>query len=114
MNLVSGDTKSCGCNSIAWAKKLSTLRKDNDSHKSKKTPKQFIEEAALLHHGRYDYSKSNYIGSWKKVIIICNTHGEFLQAPANHLFGRNNKGQGCPQCMAIEKFDTLRLTNKEI
>lgn len=75
----------------------------------RKTTQQFVDEATILHSGRYDYVKTDYISSWKKVIILCNVHGDFLQAPANHL-----KGQGCPQCMAIEKFDTLRLTNEEI
>lgn len=71
---------------------------------TRKTTEQFIEKATKLHGGRYDYSKTMYVSSWKKIVIVCDTHGEFLQAPANHIKGRNGKGQGCPHCMAVENL----------
>lgn len=59
----------------------------------KKTTKQFVEEARLVHGSKYDYSKVEYEHSETKVCIICPEHGEFLQTPHRHLMG-----QGCPKC----------------
>lgn len=53
--------------------------------------RRFIE----IHGNFYDYSKVEYKGTKEHVIIICPTHGEFLQTPGNHL---NNRG--CPKCKA--------------
>ena len=53
----------------------------------------FIKRAKEIHGNRYDYSKVEYLGTLKKVCIICPTHGEFWQEPHNHL-----KGCGCPYC----------------
>lgn len=39
-----------------------------------------------------------------KVVITCKEHGDFLQAPHEHM-----KGQGCPKC-AIEKNRQMRIT----
>lgn len=64
----------------------------------KKTTEQFIEEANIVHDGKYDYSKSDYKGKDIKVCIICPEHGEFWQTPHNHL-----NGAGCPKCK-YEKF----------
>ena len=50
-----------------------------------------------IHGDKYDYSKVNYINAQtKKIIIICNLHGEFLQTPNSHL-----NGSGCPHCCEI-------------
>lgn len=57
----------------------------------------FISRAGNVHGGRYDYSKVNYIKSQIKVVIICPIHGEFYQAPNDHL-----KGRGCPLCSRIK------------
>lgn len=57
----------------------------------------FVEKACKVHRNKYDYSKVEYKNSKTKVCIICPEHGEFLQAPSKHLYGR-----GCPKC-AIEK-----------
>jgi len=53
----------------------------------------FIENANKLHNNFYDYSLVDYMGSKKKVKIICPKHGEFLQTPNSHL-----RGQGCLKC----------------
>lgn len=58
-----------------------------------KTTEQFIKEASELHDNKYDYSKIEYNGSFNKVPIICNVHGEFMMTPAEHLMGH-----GCPKC----------------
>jgi succinylglutamate desuccinylase len=59
---------------------------------------QFIEDAIKLYgKDKYDYSLINYKNSKTKIIIICKTHGNFEQTPANHL-----KGKGCYNCNFIE------------
>lgn len=69
----------------------------------KLTTEEFIEKAQQVHGDKYDYSKVKYENAFKKVIIICPKHGEFLQDPSNHL-----QGKGCPKC-AIEKNSSTRL-----
>ena len=58
-----------------------------------KTTSEFIEKAKLIHGDKYDYSLTNYIGVFKKVKIICKTHGVFEQKPQHHL-----RDSGCPIC----------------
>ncbi len=71
----------------------------------KKTTEQFIKEAQELHKDEsgnpiYLYNKSLYTTKEEKLIIICKSHGEFLQSPNHHL---SNK-RGCPECaMEIKK-----------
>ena len=65
----------------------------------KKTTKQFIEQARKVHGDKYDYSKVKYDGGKVKVCIICPDHGEFWQAPYNHL-----KGAQCPVCSGVLKI----------
>ena len=57
------------------------------------TTEQFIEKANIVHKNIYNYTKTEYTKQNEKVIIICKTHGEFSQAPSNHI-----QGQGCPKC----------------
>ena len=57
----------------------------------------FIKRAKEVHGDKYDYSKVEYKGNSKKVIIICPEHREFEQIPANHL-----RGAGCKKCATIE------------
>lgn len=54
---------------------------------------EFIRRARLVHGDKYDYSKVEYVNSQTKVCIICPTHGEFWQTPAEHL-----RGKGCIKC----------------
>lgn len=58
-----------------------------------KNTKDFILQAQKAHSNRYDYSLSEYIGSTKKLKIICAKHGEFEQIASLHL-----SGAGCQQC----------------
>lgn len=55
--------------------------------------KDFIEKANKTHNNLYDYSKVNYKSAREKIIIICKTHGEFVQSPNDHL-----NGCGCQKC----------------
>lgn len=65
------------------------------------TTEEFVERARKVHGDKYDYSKVNYVNSSTKVIIICPIHGEFEQAPTNHL-----SGQGCPNCGGRKRLST--------
>ena len=58
-----------------------------------KTTEQFIYEARQVHGCKYDYNKVCYKGNKVKIVIICPTHGEFLQSPIVHL-----RGCGCAKC----------------
>lgn len=53
----------------------------------------FIQEANIIHKGKYNYDKTIFEKMKKKVCITCNEHGDFWQTPQKHL-----KGQGCPIC----------------
>lgn len=58
----------------------------------------FLERANKVHGNKYDYSKVDYQGMDKKVLIICPEHGEFWQTPSHHL----NRGDGCPVCRRVK------------
>lgn len=63
------------------------------SSEKRKTTEEFINEATTIHGGNYIYDKTIYINSYTKIIITCPKHGDFYQAPTNHI-----QGQGCPKC----------------
>lgn len=67
--------------------------KENVADKYRFTTEEFARRANEVHKGKYDYSKVEYRGTDEKVCIICPEHGEFWQAPHNHL-----NGFGCPKC----------------
>lgn len=58
--------------------------------------KDFVEKSKKIHGDKYDYSLVNYKTGKDKVIIICSTHGEFLQTPFAH--SSPSMKQGCPYC----------------
>jgi very-short-patch-repair endonuclease len=63
--------------------------------------KGFIDKAKTVHGDLYDYSKTLYIKSSKKVIIICKIHGPFEQTPWKHL-----SKQGCISCGGRKQLNT--------
>ena len=69
----------------------------------------FIKEANIVHNNKWDYSKTNYENSYKKVIIGCSIHGDFEQIPDNHL----SKKHGCPKCVGKNKtnIDFIKESN---
>ena len=73
----------------------------------KPTTEEWIEKAKLVHGGKYDYSKVEYVNAKTKVIIICHKHGDFLQTPDKHLIGR-----GCSKCGGSEKLTTTKFIEK--
>jgi len=68
----------------------------------------FIEKAFKVHGNKYNYKKVNYINNKTKVIIICSTHGEFLQTPDRHL-----TGSICLKCKQKNVGDLLRKSIKD-
>lgn len=64
----------------------------------------WINRFNSVHKGIFDYSKVVYSGNNKKVIIICEIHGEFTQTPQNHY----NSAQGCPKCYLEAKPKSLQ------
>ncbi len=78
----------------------------------KYTTSEFIEKANDIHGNKYDYSKFNYIDSKTAGIIICKTHGEFLQSPVNHY-----ASHGCINCIdrgKLLRYDTIQFIEKSI
>lgn len=57
---------------------------------------EFVAKANAVHGGLYSYTKTVYSSSQSKVLITCNTHGDFEQRPNDHLQGR-----GCPSCSTL-------------
>ncbi len=55
---------------------------------------EFINKAVYTHGMKYNYSKTNYINSRTKIIIICPEHGDFEQTPNAHIYSHD----GCPNC----------------
>lgn len=78
------------------------------SIKNTLTTEQWAEKASKIHNNRYNYSKSIYIGSKKKITIICNKHGEFEQLAGQHLLGSKCKG-----CIKEEKRAIYAFSLKE-
>lgn len=72
------------------------------------TTQEFIERAKSIHRDKYNYSKSEYINSDSKILIICPIHGEFWQTAYHHL-----KGCGCPKCAAKEIGGKRRVKKEE-
>jgi len=61
---------------------------------------KFIQESVKIHGDKYIYNKVEYKTNRTKVIITCKIHGDFLQLPHNHLFGK-----GCQSCGKNKKID---------
>lgn len=71
----------------------------------------FIQRAKNIHGDRYNYNKTNYVGRFKPVTIICPLHGEFEQKPDKHL-----SAHGCPICKESKSERLIRelLISKNI
>ena len=70
----------------------------------RKTREKFISEANTIHNHRYTYDNVVYVDSNTKISVTCCAHGDWLQAPTNHL-----AGNGCPMC----NTETQRNTTEE-
>ena len=69
--------------------------------KRRLTTKDFIERSKVKHGDKYDYSKTEYFGKFKKLKIICPIHGEFEQEAWGHM-----KGRGCIDCSGFKPLTT--------
>lgn len=80
-------------------------------NKQRKSLKDFIDKANIIHNFKYDYSKVDYTNVDQKVCIICPKHGEFWQTPDNHLHNH-----GCPYCneSKLEKTIAIKLSELNI
>ena len=69
----------------------------------------FIEKSNTIHNNKFDYTKVDYTNNGTKVIIVCPTHGDFLQEPRNHL-----QGIGCKRCSKIYNTEDFITKAKEV
>lgn len=90
--------QSYGCPSCAF-----------DNNPKRFTTAKFIEIARAKHGDRFCYDLVEYKNKSTKVLIGCELHGLFLQAPEVHT--RDNS-VGCPHCNGNAKLDTLSFINK--
>lgn len=70
--------------------------KDKLFNKRRRPLEDFIAVSNALYGDIYDYSKTDYLNNYTKVIIGCPHHGDFTQTPAVHL-----RGNGCAKCSKI-------------
>lgn len=71
-------------------------------------PDTYISKFKIIHNNFYDYSNAYFSTSTSKIKIICPIHGEFEQAPIQHL-----KGRGCFLCGKVKNHKSLRRTLKD-
>lgn len=69
---------------------------------------EFKKRASEIHNDYYDYSKVDYVTGHDKVTITCPKHGDFKQAPYDHL-----KGSGCSKCGKEKSIRGRRKTNDD-
>lgn len=68
---------------------------------------EYIKKCQIKHGTKYNYSKVDYKGIFKKIAIICPIHGEFIQTAHDH-----SQGNGCQKC-ATENTIKLLKDSKE-
>ena len=74
-----------------------------------KSKDEFVRQAREVHGDRYDYSKSVYINTRTKILIICKNCGsEFWQTPQNHI--SSCRPSGCPSCGVKHAADSIRTS----
>ena len=94
---ISSRNAGCGCSRCAKRYQYSTS--------------EWVEKAKTIHNDRYNYSKTTYINSKTKIIIICSIHGEFFQTPSDHL-----SRKGCKYCagQGFHPNESLSIMNPKI
>lgn len=73
----------------------------------RKTTKEWVAQATLLHNDFYSYEKSVYVTAFHKIIVTCPKHGDFTLEAKSHI-----RGTGCKACWCERKGDYFR-SNKE-
>lgn len=74
---------------------------------NKLTIDTFVTRSQTIHSNKYTYEKVEYVNIKVKVLITCPIHGDFLQAPGDHL-----KGHGCKACKS-DKQSKRQTSNNE-
>lgn len=69
-------------------------------------PEDVIKGFREVHGDRYDYSKMDYQGNNKSIVITCSKHGDFEMTPKKHRGSPNSKQprkpMGCEKCVGEE------------
>ena len=74
----------------------------------RKTTKQIIEEAILIHGDKYGYNNTIYTDCETKIQIFCNIHNEYFELLSYH----HLNGVGCKKCSIKSRSNKL-LSNIE-
>jgi very-short-patch-repair endonuclease len=80
----------------------------SQGEKNRLPQNEFLIKSNQVHSGSYDYTKSNYQVSKKKITITCRIHGDFEQTPSSHL-----NGSGCPKCGLVSSLGKRKLSLNE-
>ena len=73
------------------------------------TLETFLSQAKEIHGDKYDYSKVKWKNTRTKIAIICPIHGEFNQAPDNHI----RLKCGCRKCGRLIAKSKVNKYNTE-
>lgn len=80
-----------------WKVETATITGSSQPTTSKiKDTKWFVKKAKNIHGDKYDYTSTVYLGSAKKVDIVCPTHGQFSVFANSHI--SENRKAGCKFC----------------
>lgn len=77
--------------------------------RERNTLEKIVAKFKATHGDKYDYSKVDYQGVGKNVLIRCIKHNhEFNQTPDNHIAGK-----GCPLCAAEKRASGTKLDKQK-
>lgn len=94
---IHGDFRIKPTNLIGQAKGCTPCVKAKTGIESRWTNEEFIDMLKKVHvDDLFDYSKVDYLGSEKKITVVCKKHGDFDTWPYHHLRGSHKLG--CPTC----------------
>lgn len=85
--------KGCGCPACAKVKKPTT--------------NEWIANAKKIHGDKFDYTKVVYKDKRTPITIICPIHGEYAQAPEDHL-----RSTGCSACAGKRQLTTEEFISR--
>ena len=69
---------------------------------------EFINKATNIHGDKYNYLLSVYVNAKTKLIVTCNTHGDFSITPNDLL-----SGKGCPICGEINRRNSKSNSHED-
>lgn len=86
--------------------KCAEVHKNSARDSRRLTTDIFIQKCVQAHGDTYDYTKTQFISSDKKVVVTCKVHGDFEQKPHTHI-----NGSGCPKCRYLKSAKSNRRRN---